>query len=217
MSHISEEAGASTKSGVGSACHLVHNDSYYMQVSTAQERLNIAIEKSHPASTAEYIRLAAKVCLANGLDARGTRLQLYAVTQTEITAVGSGRRHSVQKLLQRVHKSKYFTKVTLKNQLELVLVDLRKLILASQQPAVSDLLARITLYNRPRPLLAPQTFRPQLMPLSSTSTAQHLTSHPVYASDTDDSLADRPSAARFQVMCVLSADPHLSLLSITQS
>ena len=194
-----------------------------MQVSTAQERLNAAIEKSHPASTAEYIRLAANVCLANGLDARGTRLQLYAVSQTEITAAGSGRRHSVQKLLQRVHKSKHFTKVTLKNQLELVLVDLRKLILALQQPAVSDLLARITLYNRPRPLPAPQTFRPQLMPLSSTSTTQHqnlcqiLTSHPVHASDTDDSLDDMSSAARLRVMCVLSADPYLSLLSITQS
>lgn len=109
----------------------------------ASWQLQTAVDDSHPAPPAMYLRQAAAACLTDGLHFEASALKLKPVNLPRAIAKIMSASPDIQGLTQKLQKSKYFTISKHANQPDMLLVDLHTLIMPQQQIAVASLLAMI--------------------------------------------------------------------------
>lgn len=121
-------------------------------------QLQKAVDDSHPAPPAAYLRRAAAACLKYGLKSGLSGLQLEGIklfqaivyTASDITCP------DVQVIMQKLRNSKYFSIVKQTNQPDILHMDLYALIVPHQRIAVASLLDAIKCQQTPGPQEAQQ-------------------------------------------------------------
>lgn len=109
----------------------------------AQDKLQIAVNESHSAPPAKYLRESAAACIIHGLQAAPSGLQMTAVPCTRVIKHVNAKCPDVPKVMDRLQSSKYFTLVKLPGSADYFLLDLHAIIAPQQVPNVADILASI--------------------------------------------------------------------------
>ncbi len=140
-------------------------------------QLQIAVDHSHPAPAAAYLRQAAAACLKYGLKSGVSGLQLEGIklfqaigcTASDVTCP------DVQVIMQKHRNSKYFSIVKQTNQPDILHMDLHALIVPHQRAAVASLLDAIKCQHTPGPQEARQlsSGSQQTSSIDSLPTAMH--------------------------------------------
>ena len=117
-----------------------------VQISEACTELQTAVNESHPAPPAKWLRQAAAACLHYGLQASQSGLQLNPVDCNMVVGDVRAVCPDIDDLMQKLHSktgSKYLSIVKSSHQPDAVLVNLLALIMPHKQVQVSETLSCI--------------------------------------------------------------------------
>ena len=119
-------------------------------------QLQTAVDDSHPAPPAAYLRQAAGACLKYGLKNGLSGLQLEGVKLFQAIGHIASACPDVQGITQKLQNSKYFSIVKQTNQPDILHMDLHALIVPHQRAAVASLMDTIKCQQTPGPQEAQQ-------------------------------------------------------------
>ncbi len=144
----------------------------------AQIRLQLqtAVDDSHPAPPAAYIRQAAAACLNYGLKSGLSGLQLEDIKLFQAIGYIASACPDVQGITQKLQNSKYFSIVKQTNQPDILHMDLYALIVPHQRVAVASLLDAIKCQQTPGPQEAQQL--PRVSKQTSSADSLPTVMHP---------------------------------------
>ena len=141
-------------------------------------QLQKAVDDSHPAPPAAYLRQAAVACLKYGLKSGISGLQLEGIKLFQ--AIGYFASDvtcsDVQVIMQKLQNSKYFSIVKQTDQPDILHMDLHAIIVPHQRVAVASLLDAIKCQQTPGPQKAqqlPSEISKQTSSADSLPTAMH--------------------------------------------
>ena len=126
-----------------------------LQLTEARSKLQGAINESHPAPPAKYLRESAAACLLYGLQSVPSGFHMNAVLCTQVTRHVNAKCPDKPCVMERLHLSKYFKVVELPGIPDQFLLDLHAIIMRKQLPQVTDILASINPMH-PEPQQPPQ-------------------------------------------------------------
>ena len=137
---------------------FIHSNrmSRLLQLSQARSKLQAAIDESHPAPPAKYLRASAAACLLYGLQSVPLGFRMNAVLCTQVTSHVQAECPDKPDVLQRLQNSKYFEVIGLPGLPDQFLLDLHAIIMPHQLPQVTDILASMNPIH-PQPHEPPQT------------------------------------------------------------
>ena len=114
-------------------------------------QLQTAVDDSHPAPPAVYLRQAAAACLKYGLKSGLSGLQLEGIKLFQAIGFILLACPDVQGIRQKLQNSKYFSIVTQTDQPDILHMDLHALMVPHQRVAVASLLDSIKCQQTPGP------------------------------------------------------------------
>lgn len=113
------------------------------QLNQARAKLQGAIDESHPAPPASYLRESAAACLLYGLQSVPSGFHMTAVPCTQVAGHVQARCPDKPDVMQRLQNSKYFVVIGRPGIPDHFLLDLHAIIMPHQLPQVTDILASI--------------------------------------------------------------------------
>ncbi len=122
---------------------------WHLQVAQIRLQLQTAVDDSHPAPPAVYLRQAAAACLKYGLKSGLSGLQLEGIKLFQAIGYIVSACPDVQGITQKLQNSKYFSIVKQTNQPHILHMNLHALIVPHQRVAVASLLDTIKCQQTP--------------------------------------------------------------------